>query len=167
MTDFVWEGSAGTRRWALRGLWSYQQPGHKADWRGIQAGTRWDRRRQTEWEREGGGRGDCGTAPYPPVWVCSPGGPLLSWTGMQRADNHARGWIDVRTKWRQNNNTGHSYVPNMVKKSGSLIVFWAIPLVFLTVTPCSKHVYQLFSIWKHSSFKTKKDTCNKKKSINI
>lgn len=46
----------------------------------------------TEGEKgKGEGEDDCGTAPYPLVWVCSPGGPLLSWTGMQRADNRVRG----------------------------------------------------------------------------
>lgn len=48
----------------------------------------------------GKGEGDCGTGPFLAVWVCSPGGPLLCWTGMQRADNHARGWIDVGNKMK-------------------------------------------------------------------
>lgn len=56
----------------------------------IQAGTRCNRGRQTEGNGKGGGSGDCGTAAYPPAWVCSPGGPLLRWTGMPGADNRCR-----------------------------------------------------------------------------
>lgn len=83
-------------------------------------------RRQTEWEWEEGGRGEGGIATYPPVWVCSPGGPLLCWTGMQRADNHIKRWIYVRTKWRQNN-TLQLYVHNIMRAICSLFFddyFW-------------------------------------------
>lgn len=46
--------------------------------------------RQSE-RGNGEGEWDCWTGPYLAVWVCSPGGPPLCWTGMLGVDNHPRG----------------------------------------------------------------------------
>lgn len=106
-TDFVWEGNAGTRRWAPRGLWSYQRPGHKADWRGH---TGRDAVQQGEADRVGMGRGE-GAGIVGPLHTrrrgfVLPGDPCCAGQACQGQITDAGGWMYVRTKWQQNNNTG-------------------------------------------------------------
>lgn len=97
---------------------AYQQRGHKADWRNMHAGMQWNRSRQTERGKQKESR-DCGTAPYPLDWVCSPTGPPLCRTGMQRADNHYGGWIDVRKQTKLEKQCATATI-NVEKKSKSV-----------------------------------------------
>lgn len=120
---------------------------------GGTGGGRLNRRRREGWR----GRGDCGTAVYPTVWVCSPRGTPLRWTGMRRADNHAGGRIHVRTKSGENNNPGGRVCPAWWKRR-------AWPLFFGL---CSR-VFDSDALFKTCPLALlSKQRCNKKKAINI